>query len=897
VDLDEDGVNEDQDCDDNNPFVSPNATEICDGIDNNCDFQIDENVTSVYFLDADGDGYGIQAATIEDCDAPSGYAANLGDCNDYEATINPGADELCDYLDNDCDEAIDEFVTVTFFLDSDGDGVGDDDTAMDGCADEIPVASSGMGMYVTESGDCNDEDATVSPYATEICDGIDNDCQGGVDDDYAIDAPDWYRDADSDGYGTDVADKKGLNAVTSCEMPEGYTDNTDDCNDDDKSANPDGEERCDGIDNDCNDEVDEEEALDATTWYGDSDSDGYGGSSFSVVACSAPSNYVATADDCDDLEININPGMDEVCDEIDNNCDGYIDDDDNSVLYVDESGIDVLWYLDADGDNYGTDKFSLQLCNQPSGYVRSDDSSVDCNDLDDEINPGLEEVCDDGKDNNCDESPTPCALEDELSYADADITINGEGGKPSGSAEDGDQFGRAIAVGDFNGDGDDDLLVGANGVNSAAEDDGAAYIFFGPISAGSMTVESADIVLQGDEEGDEAGYAVAAADLDGDGYDDIIVNSFSQDTIDPVLSTALENAGQVYVFYGSSDVDTSIGSEVDLALDASGVLSGSEADDHFGCALANAGDINGDNRDDLIVGSCVDGSPGTAALIYGSDTRFSGEVFPILEADASTEGYAYWSGVLSDSYTGETLSGFGDLDGDGYEDFGVGAYAQDVEISGTNYPAAGVSYVIFGDGTDHVGPLDISTAGAYFYGENSYDNAGISISGAGDTNNDGYDDFLVGASGYDLSSTSNTNGAAYLVLGSITLNGEVSDEARIIGDNQYDKFGDGVGMVGDLDDDGYDDVAIGAVTADGNIGAAYLFYGPVSGNYDASDYNAKFTGNSAGEGEFGRVIAGPGDLNGDGELDLLVGAGADDGDGSSSSTDIGGLYIFAGGGL
>ena len=560
--------------------------------------------------------------------------------------------------------------------------------------------------------------------------------------------------------------------------------------------------------------------------------------------------------------------------------------------------MDVLWYIDADGDSYGTSNFYLELCNQPSGYVRSDESNLDCNDLDDEINPGLEEVCDDGKDNNCDDSPTPCALEDELDIIDADVSINGDSGKPTGSSEDGDQFGRALAVGDFNGDSYDDLIVGANGVNGDNTDDGAAYVFFGPLSGTDVSASTADAILWGDGDADDAGYAVTAADLDGDGYDEVIVTAYGQDIIDDDTGgTELSDAGQVYIIYGSSDADTSIGTDFDLATDSTAWLNGNEEEGHFGCALANAGDINGDNTDELIIGSCIDGFPGTATLLYGSTTRLSSELFPQDEADLGTSGYAYWNGVESDSQMGEALAGLGDLNGDSIDDFGVGAPAQDGEIGITTYSDAGVAYVVFGDGTEHSGELEIDTAGAYFDGENAYDNAGVSVSGAGDINADGYDDLVIGASGYDLASTSTTNGAAYIVLGGATLNGRLTEVSRIIGENQYDQFGDGVGNTGDIDDDGYSDVAIGAVTADGSNGAAYLFYGPISGDLDASEFGAKFAGNTAGESQFGRNIAGPGDMNGDGELDMIIGAGADDGTGSSTRTDIGALYIFGGGGL
>ncbi len=901
VDADGDGVSEDSDCDDNNSLVSPNASEICDGLDNDCDNEIDENVTSVFYLDSDGDGYGLETPTIEDCEAPSGYTGVLGDCNDTEASINPGADELCDYIDNDCDDKIDENITAIFYYDGDGDGVGTADSATEGCLDEPPTDPSYEGVYVTVSGDCDDSNPSVNPYAVEICDGIDNDCEGDIDDDYAEDAATWYVDSDGDGYGVDDE----ITNVTACSQPGGYVSNTDDCDDTEATTSPAGEEVCDSVDNNCDGEIDEATATDATTWYGDADGDGYGGSTFSIVACDQPDSYVsgdptdASSIDCDDLNAEINPSATEICDELDNDCNTLIDDNDNNIVYLDESGQDVIWYIDADSDSYGSDNFTLQQCDQPSGYVDSDTNSIDCNDLDAEINPGEDEVCDDGKDNNCDDSPSPCSLEGDISVDDSDYVISGSDGAPSGSAEQGDQVGWSLAVGDFNGDDEADLLIGASGLNGDNTDDGGAYILFGPLSDPDMAAATdATGVLTGNADADNVGYAVTAADVDGDGYDDFLITSYGEDVIsDDTGVEELDGAGRVYLIYGSSDVDDVLAGTLDLESASAAWFSGAVDSEHFGCALSS-GDINGDNQDDIIIGSCVDSSPGTTYLIYGSSTRFLGEITPYDEIIAETDGYALWEGATDNSYAGQSVSGLGDLDGDGIDDFALGAYGHDVEISSnTTYADAGAAFVILGDATEHTGELEVESAGAYFNGENPYDNAGIAVVGVGDTNGDGYDDFVVGASGYDLDLTSNTNGAAYLVLGSANVNGAQSHTAKIVGENQYDQFGDGLGMVGDIDDDGYTDLSIGAYTADGNYGAVYLFYGPVSGDIDAADSDAKFSGSDAGEGEFGRGIAGPGDLDGDGEMDLIVGAGADDGDGSSNSTDIGAVYIFTGGGL
>lgn len=168
-------VTDKTDCDDNNSFVFPGAVEICDGLDNNCDGDIDEGVSYTHYLDADSDGYGDPASSIVDCNfnPPTNYVSNADDCDDGNANVNPGATEICDGLDNNCDGTIDEGVTYTHYLDADGDSYGDLANPLVDC-NATPPAN-----YVSNSDDCDDSNPNINPGATDIPNnGIDEDCDG-----------------------------------------------------------------------------------------------------------------------------------------------------------------------------------------------------------------------------------------------------------------------------------------------------------------------------------------------------------------------------------------------------------------------------------------------------------------------------------------------------------------------------------------------------------------------------------------------------------------------------------------------------------------------------------------------------------------------------------------------
>jgi hypothetical protein len=707
-DADGDGWEDAADCDDGNPAVHPEVAEACNGVDDDCDGQTDEDLLVDFWLDADGDGWGESSSALQACSPPSGYAAQPGDCDDADPAVHPGAEETCNGMDDDCDGETDDSFVTTWYRDDDGDGWGVTEHAVEGCAQP-----SG---HVGQAGDCDDADPAVNPGAEEVCDLDDDDCDGRPD---LGETSTWYSDEDGDGWGHPAEHED------TCAPPEGWVQRGGDCDPADPTEHPEAPEICDQLDQDCDRLVDEDF---------DQDGDGY---------VSDVCDYIDAEDaDCDDADPTVHPLAEELCEDgLDQDCDGgdtvcgFDGDYDLTVAGAKLHGVigseDVGRLIetgDADGDGrddvliatlYASPHGGAYLAPSPSSGTQALDTiawhltgTADTYGAGRSI--GMGDVDGDGLDDlivGCPWANQPGArvilapLTGDLSLDDADVTLLGGPGTYAGHGSD---------LGDVDGDGLADALVGAY---YTGRGEGSVYVSYGPLDPSVSLTTDADAILEGDVPSSYTGRVVRGGeDLDGDGIGDILAPA-------PYASIGGPSTGAVYVVYGPVYGTLSLAS-------ADGLLVGENPNAYTGATMA-IGDCDGDGLADAVVGASGVNSPapaaGAAYVMYGpaSGTLDLGAADLVVRGSAAYE--TLGSGVAA--Y---------DIDGDGAAELLVGA-----EGEGTVGTGAGAAFLFFGPRTGEYADTD---ADATFFGEGAGDAAGSGV-GMGDLDGDGWGEVLIGATG------------------------------------------------------------------------------------------------------------------------------------------------------
>ncbi len=765
---------DDSDCDDSDDAISPDASELCDSVDNDCDGATDEDDAidaETWYMDGDGDGYGDADSAMTACSAPEGYGADATDCDDADVSIYPGADETCNDLDDDCDGSRDEGALdmTTWYADADSDGYGDPSTTSEAC--DVPSG------YTDEATDCDDGDGDVNPGAEELCDDQDNDCDSDVDED-AVDVSTWYLDHDEDGFGVATA------TMESCDLPSGYADNTDDCDDADADVNPDADEACDGEDNDCDGDTDESGASGGITWYADGDGDGYGDPDRSESACEAPSGYVDASGDCDDDDATVYTGAAEVCG------DGMIQDcEGTEATAMDECALDGSYALSTSA----WASFYGENATDNTGF-----SVAGPGDLNGDGNTDVLVAA--SKDNTEMSSAGAVFLWNGPvtgSYAnsEADAIFRGEAS--------GDEAGQSVAgAGDLDGDGYLDILISAPkaDADSSKTNVGSTYLLLGPFS-GEMGLGSADGELVGEVKGDVSGRSVApVADWDDDGTRDVAIGAAGDDS-------AGDWSGKAYVQLGPVSGSTSLsGAWLEV--------SGEATYDYVGRWLSGGEDVNGDGYPDLLIGANGEDTGGATAgaayLILG----------PASGAMSAGDADAKLTGGAGNDQAGRAVAIVDDTDGDGLSDLLVGAWGADTSASN-----AGAAYLFQGAPS---GVVSLPSADVVFTGASNGDRLGIGVDRAGDVNGDGDADLLLGAQGVDTLATD--AGAAYVFYGPYTSGTHSASAAdvKLIAGASTGALGWAVAGVGDTNGDGADDVLMGATgddTVATNAGSAWLIGG------------------------------------------------------------------------
>ena len=517
------------------------------------------------------------------------------------------------------------------------------------------------------------------------------------------------------------------------------------------------------------------------------------------------------------------------------------------------------------------------------------------------------------------QTPAPTLIETiELSMLDGSngFTLNG--------IDMGDESGFSVSsAGDVNGDGYDDLIIGARYADPSGDNSGETYVVYGGASApgtdGVLELSTLDgtngFILNGIDELDASGNSVSSAgDINGDGYGDLIIGAWAADPNGT-------RSGETYVVYGGASAPGT-GGVLELSdLDGANgfTLNGIDADDESGRSVSSAGDFNGDGYDDLIIGASQVGSSyinyittlgaGESYVVYGGPT---GTDLTLNRATLDGSNGFTLTGADTGDLSGRSISSAGDVNGDGYDDLIIGAHQGD-----SNGEDSGEAYVVYGGasapGTSGVLALSAlnGSNGFTINGIDANDRSGYSVSSAGDVNGDGYDDLIIGA--YAADPNGNNSGETYVVYGGASAPGTdgVLDLSMLNGTNGFiltgidanDQSGYSVSSAGDVNGDGYDDLIIGARYADPNgsySGETYVLYGGASAPGTAGvlalsslDGTNGFTLNGIDAVDQSSIsVSSAGDVNGDGYDDLIIGARGGDPNGDS---DAGESYVIYGG--
>lgn len=759
------------DCDDGDPLVHPGASEQCGGGDEDCDGAVDEAGAAgelVVHPDVDADGYGDASVSSVLCAAPAGWTLDATDCADADASAHPSAPEVCDGTDDDCDTLIDESgatLESIFYADADGDGFGDDDApilscllpagasplpgdcddsdpalhpgAPEDCADAVDLNCDASVGFADSDGDgtaacldCDDLDATLGPGQAEFCDAVDSDCDLDLVDFFAdLDAdalPDCIDEDDDDDGAPDAADCAPLDAAVFPAAPELCDLEDSDCDGNivDGAADRDGDLRPDCVDDDD----------DGDLW--------------------------PDAQDCAPLDATIHPGATESCDGIDEDCDGAADPCSvaSAVAWVGGEGEGhFLGTSVAVGDVDGDGQADLITAAPNSGWDGAASGAVS-------VHPG------------------PLAG---LVGIDPAWTIGG--GAPSV------HLGTSLRVCDFGGDGFDDLVIGAWGASPTAPLAGAAWVFAGPLT-GARPLSTADATITGGAAEDWATFALDCGDLDGDGLDDLIVGAPRAESTLPdagevyalrgpltgqrPVTTAwatwtgesphdyagaavahLPDAGQGSALaigaWGRDEAGGNAGAAYVVSAMVPGAhgLSSAQArwlgeagGDRAGSTLASAADIDGDGATDLAIGAWGHDAGGQdAGVVYIVGGAASG-------TQRLTAAMRRWDGLGSGAQLGSAVALGPDTDGDGVSDLLVGAPG----IDGIDL-AAGAAFVL----PSSSWPQSISEIELGWYGFWPGGLAGSSMAGPADLDGTPGFEVVVGAPSGDL--TFANAGVAYVL--------------------------------------------------------------------------------------------------------------------------------------